>query len=542
MSDVPSRFLTYAKDLVRRMKRPTARSLWREYRREPYTHAQIPNVSFAGYNRGDDPLPRPSGPVFDVSSFGAEPNDGEDASHPVNDAIRAAEAAGGGVVHFPEGRFRFDAPIWVHGSNIVLRGSGSDRTTLYFHQPLEEAYRAARMGEWSWTGGLIWFIPRELKAALEESDWQWGANEGWLNDEPFSLIRTFVPRGSFRLPVAETHRLEAGDHVLLTVNNTIDNSLLAHLCGDLPVTSYDFGEQASSLHRQKNYQQYRWPVLIKEVRKHEVLLAQPTKIDLRPEWSPQLALLGPRVEQSGLEHLTLQMRQAPQREHNNDRGFNGPHFQAAVNCWAKDVHVVDSENGFGFTSAKGVTLSDVRVSGQARHHSFICREQTHDCLVQRFLVPPATTQLANGAKTHGINVEGYSSGNVWSDGVMEGTFDSHRRIPFENVRTQITLTNKGVLGGARRAGPHWGARFAHWNISVSNKRAYAVRLENHAPYSVIVGISGTDNIHPKPPEFAGPIHTVATDLNSAVRPSNLYEAQLTHRHRTQTAFRIEDAP
>lgn len=224
---------------------------------------------------------------------------------------------------------------------------------------------------------------------------------------------------------------------------------------------------------------------------------------LRPGWSPRFATLGPVVSESGIEDLTIEMKLTPQTAHHQDLGFNGPRFaelaertsdtvQAAVNCWARDVDLWHSDNGSGSTTTKNLTLTGVRVGGRARHHTFICRVQTNDMLVDHFEIPAATTPVAQGAIHHGLNTEGLSGGNVWCDGVMEGTFDSHRALPFESVRTAITVTNNGFTGDASDAGPRWGARFCHWNVDVSS---------------------------------------VADALDAAVYPTNLYEAQLRHRLR-----------
>lgn len=515
--------------LFKKQDTSLAAQLWREYTADPARHPRIPNVSHAGYRMGNQPLPDRKGPVFRVEEFGAVPDQTNGCDEAVAAALEAAEKSGGGVVLFPEGTFHFSSVIWVHASNVVLRGAGQGKTTLYFTQHLDAAYRTSRMGEWSWTGGLVWFLPREVKAELEASDWAWGTNEGWIENRELAKVTKPVGRGTQRIPVSDTTDITPGDEVILSVTNTPGNSLLSHLCGDLPQDSYDFAQLASSLRKQRNYRQLRWPVRVDQVEPNMLVLAQPTKIDLRPEWDPTVASLGPHVRESGIEDCTIRMRAAEQQPHNQDHGFNGPHFQAALNCWARRVEVIDADNGFGFTSAKGITLHQVSVSGRARHHSFICREQSHDCLIHEFSIPPATTELAPEALTHGLNVEGYSSGNVWSDGDMEGTFDSHRRVPFDNVRTCITLRNTGSLGGAKKAGPHWGARFVHWNVEVTNKRAFAVRLEQHAPYSAMVGVIGPTKPHPKPREFSGDLHSVLVDVGTTVSPRNLYLAQLKHR-------------
>ncbi len=524
--------MTLFASLVSRFRRdhPTL-SAWERYTRSPNTHPQIPNVSYAGYRRGEEPLPRPSGPVFNVRDFGAQGDGDTDDTRALAAAVTAAGSAGGGVVVVPAGNYLLTGVLWIHHSGVVVRGEGPESTALSFREPLESAYRTPRKGEWSWTGGLVWFIPRQLLNRLEAADWGRRENEGWFDTEELSHVTREVPRGETRIPVADPGRFTAGDHVLLILDNPSDSSLLRHMSGDLPADSYAWGVEDASLHKQPKYRRFRYPVQVKSVQEDSIVLEQPTRLDLRQEWNPRFETLGIHIAESGIEDLRIDMALVEPRPHNQDHGFNGPHFQASLNCWARNVTVRDSDNGFGITSSKGITFTEVTVEGRARHHPFICREQSHDNLVERFTIAEPTTSLPAESLTHGLNIEGYSAGNVWSKGQMEGTFDSHRRFPFENVRTEITIKNKGVVGGAKNAGPHWGARFCHWNISVTNGRSYAVRLEEHAPYSAMIGIQGTKGPSQQKPEFHGDLHTMTESMGVQPQPTNLYEAQLRHRLR-----------
>ncbi len=100
--------------------------------------------------------------------------------------------------------------------------------------------------------------------------------------------------------------------------------------------------------------------------------------------------------------------------------------------------------------------------------------------------------VAEGAYLHGICVENMSSGNVWRRGNMHtGTFDNHRGLPFENLRTAITLVNKdGVPGGAFDAGPQCGARSVHWGIEVTTDNHMCMEITDVAPRSLTAGITG----------------------------------------------------
>lgn len=505
-------------------------ALWREYLVSPDTHPCIPNVSYAGYHQGEDRLPRL--PVrANVRQFGASGDGVTDSTAAINAAIEAVGRAGGGTVIVPPGRYLLSGVLWMHHSGVVLRGAGRDRTTLFFDQPLETCYRAAARGEWSWSGGLVWFIPRELRDGLEARGFT--GNEGWLDNRDLTGVTAEVPRGTRRIPVADASVFRPGEHVLLLADNLPDNSLLRHLAGDIPgATTYPWTTAARRLRPElstwplaENFRFFRFPVRIQKVEPGAVTLAQPVRTDLRPAWAPRFVTLGPTVRESGIENLTLELREVPLRTHNQDPGFNGVAFQAALDCWARDVTVLHGDNGFGLTSSKGITLTEVRVAGKARHHSFICRVQTQDLLVDRFEIPPASTPVTPGAVYHGINTEGLSAGNVWSNGIMDGTFDSHKALPFDSVRTAIRVANTGSTGGAGDAGPRWGARICHWNIEVEGGRAHAIRLEEHAPASAMVGIRGTTGVTDHAREFTGPLGSVVEALDTEVAPANLYEAQ-----------------
>jgi hypothetical protein len=516
--------------------RLAAHRLWREYLAAPDTHPMIPNVSYAGYRRGEHRLPRL--PVrTTVTRFGAVGDGVTDSTAAFRAAVDAVGRSGGGAVLVPTGRYRLTGVIWMHHSRVVLRGAGRGRTTLYFDESLTSSYRPPGRREWSVSGGMVWFIPRELREALEARDFN--GNEGWMDNRDLSEVTAGVPRGARRIPVADPSAFTEGQHVLLLAENTPDSSLLAHFAGDVPGTStYPWTTAAIRMRPElsdwvlaENFSHYRFPVRIERVERGAVVLAQPLKIALRPAWRPRFVTLGPVVTESGIEDLTIEMRQVQQAQHNMDPGFNGPNFQASLNCWARDVDLWHSDNGFGLTTSKGVTLRGVRVGGRARHHSFVCRVQSHDMLVDKFEILPATTPVAAGAGYHGINTEGFTSGNVWSNGTMEGTFDSHRALPFESVRTAITVNNTGNTGGANDAGPRWAARFCHWNIDVTNGRPHAIRLEEHAPCSAMVGVRGTSGPTEHPKEFGGDLSSVVEALDERVAPFNLYEAQLRARLR-----------
>ncbi|WP_405671641.1 glycosyl hydrolase family 28-related protein [Streptomyces sp. NBC_01530] len=517
-------------------------ALWREFTRTPFTHPQIPYVGRAGYRGGTARFPRRPvsaavADVRDVRDYGAVADGTTDSAPAINRAIAAAGRAGGGTVTIPPGTFRIDDVIRVGHDNVVLRGAGSSRTTLYATKNLTEliGVYGSRYGgtksSWSWAGGLIWLAPKarwdSLVTAIRAQTWPF---EGWTGNkrDEWKTLTAVEParQGSWTVRVANPAPLRPGTVVLLRLSDDPAHTLLQHMAGGGPGPAAYYWEDKSKL---LSYVPYEWPVRIARVRGRAVTLERPLPLDLRPEWSPQFTTHVRELTGSAVEGLTLRMIPTPQSPHLLDKGYNGVVLQCAYDCWVDDVTVRDVDNGFGLVAASSCTLRRTRVGGRGEHHPYFCREGSHDNLIEDFAIEQRTVPAPADTQLHGINVEGLSSYNVWSRGDMRmGTFDSHRGLPFANVRTDITVDNNGRHGGDASAGPLFGARFTHWNIRVTNGRAGLVKLDGLAPYSATVGVDEvTEFDQTDVPDFPGDLHSRLElyPTTDTVRPRNLYEAQ-----------------
>lgn len=512
--------------------------LWREFTAAPYTHPQIPFIGRAGYRSGSA-LPRRAARPFvtDVLKYGARPDGSTDAAPAINRAIAAAGERGGGTVLIPAGTYRVDDVIRIGHSNVVVRGAGSGATKLYATRNLTEiigTYGSRYGGDkssWSWAGGLIWLCPEDrwtsLTDAIRAKAWPF---EGWTGNkrDEWQTLTTVAParRGDRTVTVSSVRHLKPGRLVLLRLADDSGHTLLQHMAGDSEGAKSYVWEDKTKL---TSYVPYEWPVRITAVRGRKVTLERPLPLDVRPEWDPRLTTLATPLSNSGVEGLTLEAVETPQSAHLLDKGYNGVAFQCAYDCWADDITVRHADNGFGLIAASACTLRRTKVTGRGSHHPYYCREGSHDNLIEDFTVEERTVPAPAGTQLHGINVEGLSSYNVWANGRMGmGTFDSHRGMPFANVRTDITVENNGRHGGDAGAGPLFGARFTHWNIRVTNGRAGLVRIDGLAPYSATVGISEvTEFDQIDVPDFTGDLHTrlEAYGTPEAVHPHNLHEAQ-----------------
>jgi len=82
------------------------------------------DFSYAGYRRGERPIPDVKGPLFIVA-----PGE-DDRTGAIQAALDRAAKRGGGVVKLPPGLLRVDGILQIHGSGVVLRGAGAKKTRL----------------------------------------------------------------------------------------------------------------------------------------------------------------------------------------------------------------------------------------------------------------------------------------------------------------------------------------------------------------------------------------------------------------------------
>ena len=85
--------------------------------------ASTPDDRFA-VEEGDSPLS-----IFNAKDYGAVGDDRMDNAAPIQDAIDAARAAGGGMVYLPHGIYQVAAPLVLY-SNIHLCGAGPEAATI----------------------------------------------------------------------------------------------------------------------------------------------------------------------------------------------------------------------------------------------------------------------------------------------------------------------------------------------------------------------------------------------------------------------------
>ena len=182
------------------------------------TAAPILDFSYAGYDHGERGIPAATGVRFDVTTYGAVADDGMDDLPAVTLAIRAAEAAGGGIVFFPKGRFHLsevENRTWgcinITGANVVLKGSGSggpSATELYFRHTTVPSAPHDYDAYGQKTAPLIKFY---------RTDWKSKANTE-------TNVTHDAAKGAFLVRVGSTASFSAGTQIRLTQQRLINGT------------------------------------------------------------------------------------------------------------------------------------------------------------------------------------------------------------------------------------------------------------------------------------------------------------------------------
>jgi hypothetical protein len=269
-----------------------------------------------------------------------------------------------------------------------------------------------------------------------------------------------------------------------------------------------------------------WAARVEAVSGDRLTLERPLRLDVRPEWKPEVWSSAPSVQDVGLEDFTIEFPDSPYGGHFTEKGFNGVFFDGVHHGWVRRVSILDADNGVLFhmptTSlqiSRWVTVSDLRLAtrwrkGRVTGHHGIALEGPQDCLISDFAVD---TEFI-----HDLTVDTVACGNVFSRGRGRNlNFDHHRVAPYENLFTEIdagTGDRLWLSSGPSDGGPQSAARTTLWNVRAARPPAAVPPY----PQITIVGMTAWPAIR----SDSAWIEPIPSD---ALVPRNLHEAQLARR-------------
>ncbi|BCM93510.1 hypothetical protein IAD21_05401 [Abditibacteriota bacterium] len=417
--------------------------LWGQSGEKWTPNGRLPDFSYAGYHRGEEPLPTVK-QVRNIKDFGAVGDGVTDDTKAFQSAVNATKD---GALYIPPGRYQITDFIRIHRSHVVLRGAGPDKTILWFPRGLDEidphenhTSTGSPASAHSFDGGFITL-------------------EGDYNAKPLANITELAQRGENTVAVNQSAGLKVGQWVLVMLQEDAAQSLKTYLYDDDP------GDI-------KNGKQFDTKMLMRVVRLNgnRVQFDRPLRFETRASWQPQILSFAPTVTESGVENIGFDFPDMRYRGHFKENGANAVELRHVNNCWVRNIVVHNGDIGVNVVACgntiDGVTLTaspnrGIAAEGVAQctgHHGIQCK-YAEDNLVTHFDI--------QASYCHDISVE-HASGNVFVEGKGSNlNFDHHKDTPYENLYTDIDCgagTRVWRCGGGASLGRQSAGWETFWNI------------------------------------------------------------------------------
>ncbi len=463
---------------------------------------RLPDYSYAGYQRGELPLPEHR-PDVSVKDFGGV---GDGKTDDTTAIKRALQEAPGKVIAFPRGRYLITDIIEIKHSGTVLQGAGPQQTIFYVPQPLEKirpnlgaTTEGRATSNYSWSGGIIWA-------------------KGRWDSEMLSKVTTPAQRGEKVLVVDQPERFQLGDEIRLVLRDDANHSLTDHLYAGDP----------GDIDNLKGVQE-TWVARVVQVDRTTscITFDRPLGTDVRPEWEPLLFPARSTAEEIGIEHLAFEFPVTPYQGHFTELGYNAIAFNGVRNGWVRDIEIRHADSGM-FIGGTNITITGIVWASDRRRDSGRRNSTGHHGITLS-----GTDQLLSDFDfrtkfIHDITMTRGSAGNVVRGGRGEDlNFDHHKYANHANLFTNIDAgesTNIFRSGGGAKLGRHCGAWTTWWNIRTNQ------------PVVVPAGWA-TDTINIIGVSSAAPNSTAEgvwyeVTVPDTLRPPDLYESQLSRRMAT----------
>ncbi|MNK66208.1 Pectate lyase superfamily protein [compost metagenome] len=406
----------------------------------------LPDFSYVGYHNGEKKIPKISDyKYFNVTDFGAKPNDGKSDKVAIQLAIDAANKNGSGIVFFPKGRFLVNEESDLTNSiiskkgHIIFRGSGSGTggTELYMKNALPPADPAK-----------MWTVPPLFNFSSGGSDKKIG-----------EVVEKAVI-GDLTIKLSSTEGLEAGDWIILKLLNN-DKDLLA-----------------SEL---KNYKaEPQWTYLvnkgidvkvfyqIKKISQGSVTLNAPIAYTIEPKYKWDVYKFA-NSEEVGIEDIAFVGNWTEKFVHHaswkHDSGFTMLNMTRATNSWIKNCRFTDCSVAATIAQSANISVLNCKITGNAGHQAINSNGSTNVLIAN--CVDEASQWHSFGSSHGSMNTV------IWKCAYPATTcFESHSSQPRNTLLDNVQggLMN-GRAGGATENMPNHMQGLVLWNYKQTNEPA-----------------------------------------------------------------------
>jgi hypothetical protein len=477
-------------------------AVWEDFKaaKKNGTEAVLPDFSYAGYKYSEVEIPVVDYKVFDVTDFGAKPNDKKSDKNAIKKAISAASKNGEGIIYFPKGKYYINTKkddisiITIKASKIVFRGEDQESTILFFDNDLPPT-----------DPSKLWTCPAAiLVSAIDE-------------DKLLTKIISDSKRETRTIEVEKAAKIIKGDWVLLKVLNNSKDLIAYDVQPLVPEPEWksilDKGVLVNERHQ------------VASVDGNKITFVEPIHYDIQAKHGWEVYRFA-HVNHVGFENMTFEGNWLEKFEHHksakHDGGWSILNISKTVNSWIKDCTFNNVNNAAKFSSSAACTALNISIKGNIGHASVSAAGGSTGVL------------LANINDTagmhHAVGVGGGSTTAtvIWRSNYPAHTsFESHASQPrctlFDNVKGGFFL---GRAGGARQNLPNHGRYLVLWNYNETDEAETNFEFwSTKTSYwkivpPIIVGFHGSGTT------FKEDEVQIIESLGTPVQPESLFEEQL----------------
>lgn len=513
---------------------------------EKFVHRTDDNVlldfSYAGYDHGETAPPdiwSLGYKKYDVTDFGAVPDDGKSDRQAFLDAINAALGGKGwqvsgenynydgavpkanAIIYFPAGYYILydretddidgkSLTITLRAGHIAIAGAGRDKTFIEMADP----YRSISGSPDDYASQMLCF-------------------KHWSGFNELSDVEEDASKGDFSVKVSSTSGLSKGMWVALTLgdgaNGTRGNNdpeVVAEELYPYPLESWmtqlkNTGVIGAEIHQ------------IASVRGNVVRFEEPILRNIRAGWGWKLSKYN-YYENVAVEDLTFVGHAVEHfvHDHWEETSQYGPLLlMRLVNSWVRRVNFHSVTSAVGFSTCANCSAYDIVIDGNMGHTAVNASKSTRVFIGKTKDVSDSDTR--DGAGQHHANgVSKWSNGTViWNcEWGIDSNFESHATQPRA---TLFDMCRGGFLrsrqGGAASELPNHLDDLTLWNFEALNVPQRADDWDWWLPVGergwrfmppTVVGFHGV------PVKFREDQMKLNESQGTPVEPLSLYEAQL----------------
>ncbi len=332
---------------------------------EQWTKYTDIDFSYAGYHHGECLPPEAESRgwrVFDVTDYGAVPNDGKSDREAFIKAIMAATGRSGNpcadaVIYFPEGEFILhtseddvdgrSSAVDIHGGHLVVKGAGRGKTILVMQDPCNLA-----------DPPKMWTSPFMLKFSSRG------------RPEELTKVAGDSPKGAFSVEVESAEGIIPGDYVCLNLTDNSPELIEKELAPcRLEEQMTDFVKQGVKV---RDYRK------VKEIRGNTLIFHAPLlhEVEAKYNWT---VLSYPNYSEVGVEDVTFRGNAKEHFVHHgsweDDGAYKIIRFQGVTDGWIRRCDFVSVSEGACLRDCANCSVYDLAFTGN-RGHSSVYTEQS----------------------------------------------------------------------------------------------------------------------------------------------------------------------